>query len=130
MQLRMELTKIDTYYRNQIETNNRLNKELKEVVKNYQGKGLEILQGFEEELTSMFECPLTLCDIKVPAILPSGHTIEKSFMEKLVKDRRKDPFNNTSKLYGVVINRFAVKIREVLTKVRKIITSFHDFEGI
>lgn len=122
--LKQEIKTVKAFYRTQIGTNNRLNQELKEYKQRCQYNGLETLKLLEEDLTNLFECPITLCEIESPAILPSGHTIEKSFMEELIKNDHKDPFDNRTEVNYVVTNRFAIKVKEELNRIRQIIGIF------
>lgn len=54
-----------------------------------------LIQFFFEKLESYFECPLSYEDIKMPAILPSGVTIEGEFCRQLVQRGKTDPFDRT-----------------------------------
>lgn len=44
-------------------------------------------------IESMLECPITRERMKTPMVLPSGNTIEKSFMDLLIPTRKFDPFD-------------------------------------
>mmetsp|Transcript_10366 Transcript_10366/g.9160 ORF Transcript_10366/g.9160 Transcript_10366/m.9160 type:complete len:114 (-) Transcript_10366:21-362(-) len=78
-----------------------------------------LFQKLKEELSQSFECPLSLDTISSPAILPSGHTIEESFMVALINKRKLDPFNNTNRCRKIVINRFCIQVREILENITK-----------
>lgn len=71
----------------------------------------------KEELCSLFECPITFEEISTPVILPSGHTVEKSTMDKLIDNSSKDPFSNTEKCTQIIVNRFALKVKEILSEI-------------
>lgn len=46
-----------------------------------------------KKLNALFECPITLQPLVTPVVLPSGITIEKEAMHRLIKGQMLDPFN-------------------------------------
>ena len=50
------------------------------------------------KLDEALRCPISLDVLKDPQVLPSGNTISKFVLEKLIKDKKSDPFDRTAKL--------------------------------
>ncbi|CAI2363954.1 unnamed protein product [Moneuplotes crassus] len=77
----------------------------------------QLLSSLLEKIESIYECPLSFEKIKEPAILPSGNTISSVFYKELAKKKFKDPFDKSRKLPRLIVNRFAVNLREILDEV-------------
>ena len=71
------------------------------------------------KLESLLDCPLSMHQIKVPAILPCGKTVEKEFMEELIRRKKSDPFDRTQPCKTLVVNRLAQELQETLAIVSK-----------
>mmetsp|Transcript_27755 Transcript_27755/g.24548 ORF Transcript_27755/g.24548 Transcript_27755/m.24548 type:complete len:157 (+) Transcript_27755:559-1029(+) len=80
----------------------------------------KLLEKLQNSISESLLCPLSLEPIEVPTICPSGHTIDEFFMKKLVKDNKRDPFNNLDICDKVIINRFAINMKEVLKEVNNL----------
>jgi chaperonin cofactor prefoldin len=70
-----------------------------------------------KKMHSLIVCPLTLDRIDYPAILNSGHTIEQSFMDKLIQNGRADPFDRSLKCDRVIVNRTAIELKKLLEEI-------------
>ena len=46
-----------------------------------------------DKINSLLMCPVMYKKMENPAILESGHTIEESFMDKLIRNKKPDPFD-------------------------------------
>ena len=67
----------------------------------------KILRDINESLV----CSISFEKIKIPTICPSAHVMEKGILKRLVREDRKDPFNNVDYCVKVIINRFAVRVQ-------------------
>ncbi|CAI2363377.1 unnamed protein product [Moneuplotes crassus] len=82
--------------------------------KNYK----ELLCDFIAKVDSAFECPLSCDKLRDPVILPSGHTINSDFYEKLIKSKARDPYNKSYRLTHAIVNRLAIQIQEIMDYVK------------
>ena len=49
-----------------------------------------------------------------PMVTPSGFTVDEMALEKLIKNKMKDPFEGKTIWKDKIINRFALKIKEII----------------
>ena len=79
--------------------------------KMYSQRITNIMKETEKNIDDLFTCPITMDKIDVPAVLPSGNTVDSKVMEKLIRDGRrkggKDPFDRNKKFKVVTRNFFA-----------------------
>ena len=79
--------------------------------KMYSQRITNIMKETEKNIDDLFTCPITLDKIDIPAVLPSGNTVDSKVMENLIRgggrDGGKDPFDRTKKFKVVTRNFFA-----------------------
>lgn len=86
----------------------------------YQWNDPDYKKMYQELKSTILEnlmCPLSFSSIESPSITPSGHTIEESYLKKLVYENQKDPFTRQSRCTTVTPNRFAKAIKDKLTEL-------------
>ena len=83
-----------TQLKERIEMGSSLVEEAKSTIEKINSCYKKLYDTLIKELEESLICPILLEKIKIPAISPSGNIIEKSCLERLVNERRKDPFNN------------------------------------
>ena len=64
------------------------------------------------KLNELFQCPLSLDQIVIPVILPSGITITEGFFDVL--KNRNDPYDKNMKITGKIFNRFARDVMDIV----------------
>ncbi|CAI2361623.1 unnamed protein product [Moneuplotes crassus] len=117
----------------ELNENQRLRAEIEKRVKEkFKEYGSSQLQGSEQDFKTLFtmmnrrienilECPLTRDRIKTPMILPSGNTIDKSFMDYLVPARKPDPFDKTKICDRRIHNLFVSNVIDIMDEVHEYI---------
>lgn len=66
------------------------------------------------KLMEVLICPITSCPIIDPYLTPCGYTVDKTTMQKLINDNKKDPFTMTKMCSILVPNYFAKQVIEIL----------------
>ena len=79
-----------------------------------------------QRLEALIECPLSKSQYKVPMILPSGNTVEESFLEVLIKDMSNDPYDRTKIWKDKIQNLFAKEIMELVNDIHELSPSLHQ----
>ena len=74
----------------------------------------ENLTTIVHKITKELECPLLLIPMQTPTITPSGNTIDESIMDELISSQGTDPFDNKTPCKEKIINRLAIKIRDII----------------
>jgi hypothetical protein len=80
----------------------------------YANKLKDVCNFVIQKLESELYCPLSLDKLRTPVILPSGHTIEKQFLLRLIDDEKPDPYDKTKAVKDIIVNRFAVNIQSTM----------------
>ena len=68
----------------------------------------------DTKLQELLVCPITSSSIIDPYLTPCGYTVDKSTMQRLIKDKKKDPFTMTEMCEKLVPNHFAKQLIEII----------------
>mmetsp|Transcript_30257 Transcript_30257/g.29754 ORF Transcript_30257/g.29754 Transcript_30257/m.29754 type:complete len:81 (+) Transcript_30257:1289-1531(+) len=67
-----------------------------------------------DKLEELLICPISSDVVKIPAITPSGHLVDASVIERLIHEKKRDPFNRRLRLTTLTYNRLASSILELI----------------
>ena len=79
----------------------------------------DIFKFVYQKLDHLMTCPITMEKFDIPAVLPSGTTIEQSFMEKLINGKKHDPFDRQKPCKLNIVNRLAQEIQNLVASCDK-----------
>ena len=77
------------------------------------------LKQIIEKINDLLVCPQSSVKIGTPIILPSGFTVDQLVADKLIEKKRKDPFDSNLKIKSKTVNRFAVRVKEIISEFEK-----------
>ena len=77
------------------------------------------LKQMIEKINDLLVCPQSSVKIGTPIILPSGFTVDQLVADKLIEKKRKDPFDSNLKVKSKTVNRFAVRVKEIISEFEK-----------
>ena len=80
-------------------------------------KYCEYYKSLISKLKELFQCPLSLDHLYNPMILPSGFTINESYLNRLINC--KDPYNMNLIVSNKIVNRFANDVKDIIDKSEK-----------
>ena len=89
-----------------------------------------VLRYTINQLESLLQWTIDLWPLKDPNMLPSGNTINGSFMQKLINNKSPDPFDNTKQWKELIKNRIAIEALEILEKIKMKNQVLHKEEEI
>lgn len=69
-------------------------------------------------MEGLLQCPINMEKIKNPVVLPSGITVDKEVMDRLIDKKHPDPFDRTKKWYKILVNRFVYDFIETLQNAK------------
>lgn len=69
-------------------------KNYKTLLKGPSGDYKQLFSCLIDKLGSLYHCPLSFKYLKEPAILPSGNTIDQTFLKNLIRTNSTDPYNS------------------------------------
>ncbi|CAI2381492.1 unnamed protein product [Moneuplotes crassus] len=70
--------------------------------------------GLLSTLEKLLICPINMEVVREPAITPSGNLVEASVIERLILEKKPDPFNRTLPIRHLTINRFATEVLKLV----------------
>ena len=77
------------------------------------------LKQIIEKINDLLVCPQSSVKIGTPIILPSGFTVDQLVADKLIEKKRKDPFDSNLKIKSKTVNRFAIRVKEIISEFEK-----------
>ncbi|CAI2362135.1 unnamed protein product [Moneuplotes crassus] len=70
--------------------------------------------GLLSTLEKLLICPINMGVVRDPVITPSGNLVEASVIERLILEKKPDPFNRTLPIRHLTINRFATEVLKLV----------------
>ncbi|CAI2360265.1 unnamed protein product [Moneuplotes crassus] len=67
-----------------------------------------------EKLEQLLVCPISYEIVRHPAITPSGNLIDSKVLERLIKEKKPDPFNRNLSLDFLITDRFAIEVMKLI----------------
>lgn len=86
----------------------------------------ELYHTIVSDLEKALECPILMVTMTQPVVLLSGRSAEKSAVELLVKDKRKDPLDPSKMCKEVWDNYLARDLIEILTKNKEKLSQYKN----
>ena len=78
----------------------------------------DLLKMTLKKMEGLLQCPINMEKIKNPVVLPSGITVDKEVMDRLIDKKHPDPFDRTKKWYKILVNRFVYDFIETLQNAK------------
>ncbi|CAI2384152.1 unnamed protein product [Moneuplotes crassus] len=70
--------------------------------------------GLLDKLEELLICPISFELVKKPAITPSGNLVDTSVIERLIHERKRDPFDRSLPLSRLTPNRSATEVLNLI----------------